>query len=327
MLGNITSPGLLLTPFWVAFIASSLVALPSLRLLMRLKSRQTVSEYVPEHAQKQGTPTMGGIIIVVGSAIGLIASLALPVRLASIVDFLPIQALLPYLLLIAGFAAIGFVDDFVVPRLIEGKRGLGWKQKFGLEILFGALAMWFVPGTTLASGAAAVFLILFFSNAYNFVDGMDAMAGGVGIFLLLGLAMLDRGQTMISMTALAIVGAFIPFLVLNAPPAKVFMGDVGSLPIGACAGLMVYQLGSKSSGNDLPLLLISGVMAVQLIPVPIQIASVKLFKRRVFTMTPVHHGFQKNGIAETRIVWAFILGQFMLSAAAISAQWYMGNGQ
>ncbi len=294
---------------------------------MRLNSRQTVSEFVPEHAAKQGTPTMGGLIVAFGMLVGLLFFIAHGGPYAA--------QLLPYLVLLVGFAAIGFVDDFVIPRVMKGKRGLGWKQKFALQILFVAGAMMLYPGVTWQIGLVAGFSILFFANAYNFTDGMDGMAGGVGIFLLIGLAALNKGHLesgpdeVLLVAVLAIAG-LIPFLWLNAPPAKIFMGDVGSLPIGAWIGLIVYRLTTAPKLGPLAipplaLALISVVMVLELVPVPIQIASVKLFKRKVFSFTPIHHAFQKKGIPETRVAWGFILAQLVLSLAAITAQAAFSN--
>jgi phospho-N-acetylmuramoyl-pentapeptide-transferase len=331
----------LVLSFWVAFGASAALAFPILQALIGLKSRQVVSQYVPEHSQKQGTPTMGGLIVVFGALFGLVAvacSAGLPAVWPNLAQPFPggstawpidskILFLWPYLVLLVGYAAIGFLDDFVVPRVLSGKRGLGWKQKLGLEILIAALAMAYYPGATISACVVRVFVILFFSNAYNFLDGMDGLAGGVGIFLLIGLAMLDRGQTMVTYCALVLIGGIVPFLALNAPPAKVFMGDVGSLPIGAWIGVMVLQLAASATANPISLVLISLVLVVELVPVPLQIASVKLRKKRLFMMTPIHHGFEKKGIAETRVVWGFILCQLMFSAASVSVQWYLVDGR
>jgi phospho-N-acetylmuramoyl-pentapeptide-transferase len=144
----------------------------------------------------------------------------------------------------------------------------------------------------------------------------------------------------VAVTAAALCGGIIPFLFLNAPPARVFMGDFGSLPIGAVLGFLTAFLAGQFSGstvfpavgivgspapefwigNDsrsyLPLALLGFVMAAELIPVPIQIASVKLFKRKVFPFTPIHHAFERAGWKETRVVWSFILVQLLATAAA-----------
>ena len=298
--------------FWPSFAVAALLALPILKLLIGLKSRQTVSQFVPEHQKKQGTPTMGGLIILVGVVAGLVT-----IQLNGFANTLP------YLLLFVGFAAVGFVDDFVVPRLFKNKRGLGWKQKLLMQIVLAAAVVYIADFKTPGPIALGVFLILFFSNAYNFADGLDALAGSIGIFLFLGLVVIARivGNVAVPAVSFCLIGAFIPFLMLNAPPAKVFMGDVGSLPIGASIGLMYMQIGTDTA--RIPVLVaalgvLSVMMAAELIPVPLQIASVKLLKKKIPFKTPIHHGFESMGWPETRIVWRFAMVQLICTAAAIT---------
>ena len=309
----------LLTPFWVAFVASAIAALPVYKSLLALKSRQTVSQHAPEgHQKKQGTPTMGGIIIL----IGVMATLLW-------VGQTDIFVIAPLLVLLLGFGAIGFVDDFVVPRLMAGKRGLGWMQKLALQIAFsvGAGLCAGMPPTALAM---FTFVILFWSNAYNFADGMDANASLISLGLSVGFFLISLAQpnTVPDIAALAIAGATIPFLYLNAHPAKVFMGDVGALPIGALYGVSFWGLiTNPASGHmSVPILglvavLISLVMIAELVPVPIQIFSVKVFKRKVFPYTPIHHAFEKAGMPETRVVAMFAIVQLLASLAAATIYW------
>lgn len=334
-----------LLPFWSAFLASALVAYPVWRVLLAVKSRQTVSQFAPEgHQKKQGTPTMGGIIIVIGAVVALVAYsafLAPPPPGEAIWE----KWFGACAILLLGFAAIGFIDDFVVPRLIKGKRGLGWKQKIVMQVVLAVVATSCLTGWHItAQSALYVFLILFASNAYNFLDGLDALAGSVLLALCGGLAVLAAtapmgGEIRIVLTAL--MGATIPFLFLNAPPAKIFMGDVGSLPIGAILGLVFATLAWPTSGGwtfytpystlaapsgptdfngsmILPLLVIGFVLIAELVPVPMQIFSVKVFKRKIFPYTPIHHAFEKKGWAETRVVWHFLLAQILLAAFAYS---------
>lgn len=302
--------------FFLALAAAVLAAAPVLRMLQALKSRQTVSQYAPEsHQVKQGTPTMGGILILVGILVA-----------AVVVGEGGAPALVALWML--GFALIGFADDFVVPRLLAGKRGLGWKQKFGAQA---AIAVLTVPGLgwewSAANVAVAVFVVLFFCNAFNFSDGLDGLAGSLGIVMALGFgalaALSEVGMWVAVFGALA--GAIVPFLYLNAPPAKVFMGDVGSLPIGAafgigaCGLLWPRGLGHAAEIWVAPgLALLSLVMIAELVPVPLQVLSVKLTGRRLFLMTPIHHAFEKRGWPETRIVFAFVLVQFAVAVAAIA---------
>jgi len=324
--------------FWVAFAIAAILAYPVFRTLLALKSRQTVSQYAPEgHQVKQGTPTMGGIIMGLG--------------------FLIWGAIhwggdrtndgIGYWLLFLGFMLIGFIDDFVVPRLLKGKRGLGWKQKILMQLVVAGGVAWFLKPDPVIAGFL-LFTILFFSNAYNFSDGLDGLAGTLGLLIFGGLGVLGlfvNEPRELSVVCFAICATYLPFLYLNAPPAKVFMGDVGSLPLGAVMGLMVGQLSldwemalpsayPRSSTTHLSpwfhmegvwnmtmicaLSLLSIVMIAELIPVPLQIFSVKVFKRKLFPYTPIHHAFEKAGWPESRVVWRFAFVQALCTAAAIA---------
>lgn len=305
--------------FWIGFLGAGISAWPIFRALVQFKSRQTISQYAPEgHQAKQGTPTMGGLIV----AAGVIVWLVFWLPHANTKDTAA------YLGLFLGFAIIGFVDDYVVPRLLAGKRGLGWKQKIlmqiGMSILV-ALSLKMDFGVS----CVVIFLILFFSNAYNFSDGLDGLAGTLGL-LLFGavgvLGLLLGAPAALSLTSFAICGAYLPFLFLNAPPAKIFMGDVGSLPLGAVLGLFVAQLamadapgaGPWSFGVIGALVVLSIVMICELVPVPLQILSVKVRKKKLFPYTPIHHAFEKAGWPESRVVWRFAFVQAVCSAAAVA---------
>ncbi len=309
---------------FVAALASFVLALvfaPLVyRLLLKTQSRQKVSEFVPEHAAKEGTPTMGGFIVLIG--------------LAGAFWFVPRGEILTPLVLVVGFALIGFVDDYIVPRLAAGTRGLGWKQKFFLQVVIAAAA--YVLGGVTDAGALAflIFFVMFFANAYNFADGMDSLAGGLAVMIALGLAVVGRMSMLDADTEMAVLAlmaglaaASVPFLFYNAPPAKVFMGDVGALPVGALLGWAFLEVGRPSPfvPNDLNLyatVLIALVLVAELVPVPLQVLSVKLRKgKRLFPRTPIHHAFQHAGWPETRVVWLFHLVQAVLVAVAVGVLW------
>ncbi|MFQ3587011.1 MAG: hypothetical protein SNJ74_09505 [Fimbriimonadaceae bacterium] len=302
----------------VAFGVSAIAAAPVLRLLIALKSRQTVSRHLPGHQGKSGTPTMGGLIVVLGLAAAILATPALERSL---------------LVLVLGFAVIGFWDDFVVPRLWPGKRGLGWKEKLILQFAVTGGWVWLAgaasAGAEVAFGAG--FVVLFWANAYNFADGLDGLAAGLGIWIALGIAACAFvvGMPSLALVALALVAAMVPFAFLNAPPAKVFMGDVGSLPVGALLGALLVGLVAV---EPQPLVwvaagLLSLIMAVELVPVPLQILSVKIRKKRLFPKTPIHHALEDAGWPETRIVSGFVLAQVVLSAAAAGAVLFSASRQ
>lgn len=336
----------LVPAFWIAFVASALLAYPIWQLLIRLRSRQTVSEYAPEtHQVKQGTPTMGGIILVAGSFLSLAyfaieGSNRLPFQESD--DLRGPNLPLIAAVLLVGFALIGFIDDFLVPRLIKGKRGLGWKQKILMQLVIAGAASWiFTGGAFDFRFVVSIFLILFFSNAYNFSDGLDALSGTLLLGLCLGLGGIAIAVHDVSaaLVVAPLAASAIPFLYLNAPPAKVFMGDVGSLPIGAVLGLVAVDLASTfrivPQGDFqvsyirewswialAPVAIASLMMVAELVPVPLQILSVKLFKRKLFPYTPIHHAFEKAGWKETRVVGMFALTQLVLSLIAISLAFF-----
>lgn len=313
---------------WTSLGASAIAAAPILKLLIALKSRQTISQYAPEgHQAKQGTPTMGGLIIVVG----VLAALTV-CWFRGLADS---RSVLSALVAVIGFGAIGFIDDFVVPRVWTGKRGLGWKQKIIMQFVVAIPCAIILLGSAAStlSIAVATFLILFFCNAYNFSDGLDGLAGTLGLLLCAGLTTMGwlLGVPNVPVLALGLAGAFIPFLALNSPPARVFMGDVGSLPIGGLIGLLVCSLVFREGGLSdflVPwcITVMSGVMLVELLPVPLQIFWVKVFKKRLFSFTPIHHAFEKKGWPESRVLWTFGLTQLVLVALSISILVFAGPG-
>ncbi len=319
-------------PAIISLLVGAVAAKPVLSTLIALKSRQTINKHAPEgHQKKQGTPTMGGIISLIGMAVGLsIAAIQgwggdSPARVWSMLGLLVL------------FGIIGFVDDYVIPKMMPGKRGLGWIPKLAMQVPVAAIP-WLFTGDfgakdPLAAGLV-VLTVLFFTNAYNFSDGLDGLAGtlllGIAAFFA-GLGLL-KGDAFLVMSGTVLAGGIIPFLYLNAPPAKVFMGDVGALAIGAVIGHLfayVFSRGAVSgtlfSGLEIVGLAFAMFMMIaELIPVPLQIASVKLFKRKLFPYTPIHHAFEKAGWPETRVVFSFALTQLVCTLIALA--FYAGNG-
>lgn len=299
---------------------------------------------------------MGGLIILVGVFVGLPLLTNGP-----LVWFGPNNNLAVGVLVLL-FALIGFIDDFVVPRLMPGKRGLGWKQKICMQVLAALIPMLMLGlGSQPMMLGLAVFLILFFGNAYNFADGLDGLAGTIlvgQIVGILGLGLVRYGHVPHEFGVLvALLGGVLAFLLWNAPRAKVFMGDVGSLPIGAVLGAIWFVVPESFRDGRLPsdlaprLNSLSWVVAVsvwsipmicELVPVPLQVFSVKVFKKKLFPFTPIHHAFEeiklKTGETEesesykervktsprwahwpeTRIVFTFAIFQLLCSMLAIT---------
>ncbi len=276
-----------------------------------MKSRQTVSKFLGEtHQAKQGTPTMGGLIIVFGATAGM---------LATNTDWHLIALFL-------GFAFIGFADDYIVPKLMPGKRGLGWIPKLAMQIGVCLACLLTVPESTPLEVGVTTFLVLFMANAYNFADGLDGLAGSLFIVLAFGILILHPSAAegiALPFALLAIVGGTIPFLFLNAPPARVFMGDVGSLAIGSILGVsasfLVFTAGDSTcpTGFYIAVGVLFFVMIAELVPVPLQILSVKLRKgKRLFPRTPIHHTFEVYKWPESRITWSFVLVQIVCALTA-----------
>jgi phospho-N-acetylmuramoyl-pentapeptide-transferase len=305
-----------LESFAIALGINAVLAYPVYRLLLAMRSRQTIDPHAPEgHQKKQGTPTMGGLMILVGLMAALVWT----------------QPHLGTILLVVGFGAIGFVDDYVVPRMMPGKRGLGWKQKLAMQVLLSVAVVMVGPGAPrdawwIAFGALT---IIFFSNAYNFADGLDWLAGTLLIAYCLGAFFLTSifPSTLANEQAIvsSMLGAILPFMYLNAPPAKVFMGDVGSLPIGALIGYLNFTVlygnrnGSTPNGALFGLLFILGlVLVLELVLVPIQVFYYKRTKKRIFPATPIHHAFEVKGMPERRIVALFFAVQIFLSVAVVA---------
>jgi len=323
----------LLKVFWISFAASAIVAWPIYRWL-KGTVKQKIDPYAPEtHQAKQGTPTMGGLIILVGAVVGYcsIPNFA-PREPGSVKGDLSLAFHgLALIILLVGLGLIGFADDFIVPRVFAGKRGLGWKQKLIPEILAATLASYATYGERWGAIVFAAFCVLFYSNAFNFADGLDGLAGSIWAGLTLGLVLLLAAPNYFAISAviIAILGGAVVFLWLNAPPAKVFMGDVASLPLGAVLGYAVSQLllpaGWKGGPLAMqtpmivPILILSLLMIAELVPVPMQVAYYKLTKgKRLFPATPIHHGFEKKGWPESRVTWTFALFQLLLSLAAVT---------
>lgn len=295
---------------------AAVVAYPIWLLLLKMRARQTVSQYVAEHAHKQGTPTMGGLMILAGFVGYLIAAGSRWELIAFTV----------------AFAFIGFFDDYVVPRMFPGKRGLGWGQKLVLQTVVAAGSMALLSSSPVVIGVGT-FALLYFSNAYNFADGLDWLAGTILFAYVAGLLFLvPAGSWQQDLAGL--LGAAVPFMVLNRPKAKLFMGDVGSMFIGAWLGLAsltllgpAYQFGLRpgEAAGTTPavsaalgvIMLLSLVLSIELIPVPLQILSVKLRGKRLFPPTPIHHAFQRAGWKETRIVALFFGVQVVCSLLAV----------
>ncbi|SMB96435.1 Phospho-N-acetylmuramoyl-pentapeptide-transferase [Desulfonispora thiosulfatigenes DSM 11270] len=283
-------------------------------VLRRLKFGQTVRSDGPEsHLQKQGTPTMGGVMFFFGLTLGTI--------FIAKDNFYTIILLLFTL----GFGLIGFIDDFI--KIVK-KRSLGLKAKDKIlgQLVLSILLAW-VSVNYLGRGTDIIIPItgqhidlgLFYlpfvilvamgtSNAVNLTDGLDGLAAGVTLFVALGFVIIGFGQQLFSITifAMALVGSCLGFLFFNINPAKVFMGDTGSLALGGALAAMAVL-----TKTELILPIMGLVYVIETLSVIIQVVFFKLTKRRIFLMSPIHHHFELKGWSEQKVVLTF------WSAAAI----------
>jgi phospho-N-acetylmuramoyl-pentapeptide-transferase len=338
--------------FIFGFIAAFLLAsLPGRRLIARLRALQigqNISEDAPQtHTKKQGTPTMGGLLIHFGLTLVMLAYIGFfqwDMHRHLIGDL----KLLPLLLLTLAFGAIGFLDDYL--SLKRGKNlGLRAREKFLAQCLVAALfVLWLalnsVPGTTLVNIAPVqlgyyrpialygfyylfcLLLIVGFSNATNFADGLDGLSAGLNLITALALAVLvssaESTDSSVAFFCVALAGSLAGFLWWNAHPARVFMGDTASLAIGA--GLAGAAIMGK---QEVGFLVASLVCWVELVSVIIQVLVFKYRRRRrgldyakthrVFLRTPLHHHFEELGWPETQVVLRFWLAGLVCAALAL----------
>ena len=326
-----------------AFLITAVLGIAVIPLLKRLKFGQSIKEIGPVwHKKKQGTPTMGGVLFIAGIA----GSMAL---VAVILAIMPagnkngareIAGVAGGAFIALAFGFIGFMDDYI--KVVK-KRNLGLtaKQKFLLQLIVGSVFLFIEyisgkQGTTftvpffngqldfgLLYWPAALILIVGMVNAVNLTDGIDGLCGSVTFIVAVCLMICSKlvGLNGYAALSAALAGSCLGFLVWNLHPAKVFMGDTGSLFLG---GLIC----AVSFGINYPLLLLPmGIIYIlECLSVIIQVISFKTTGKRVFKMSPIHHHFELCGWSEVKIVTVFssITAVFSISAVIWLAD-YVGQ--
>ncbi|GIP48166.1 phospho-N-acetylmuramoyl-pentapeptide-transferase [Paenibacillus sp. DXFW5] len=300
--------GLILLTIGVSFILAVISAPLVIPLLRRLKFGQQIRGEGPQsHLKKAGTPTMGGMIILLAFTLAYLKFSVVNT------DF--------YVLLVAtlGFGLVGFLDDYIK---IVFKRSLGLtpRQKLIGQLLFSGIMCVLliseghstaisVPGTQFALDWGPwfyypfiVIMMMAVTNAVNFTDGVDGLLSGVSAIALGAFAVIAMQVTSLpaAVCAAAMIGAVLGFLVFNAHPAKVFMGDTGSLGIGGAIGAIAIV-----TKTELLFLVIGGIFVIEMLSVVIQVVSFKTRGKRVFKMSPIHHHFELSGWSEWRVVVTF----------------------
>ena len=321
-----------------ALFLSFLLGPALIRALARLRMGQPIREIGPAHQSKAGTPTMGGLLILL--------ALAVVVLLWSELDNRAVWIVLG---LTVGYGVLGFVDDYrkVTRRSSDGvsaRAKLFWQflLAFGVALAIylqpgfrGELSVPFFKDVTPHLGILyipfAMLVIVAFSNAVNLTDGLDGLAIGpvmitAGTFLLLAYAAGNKtiaeylaiayvpGAGQLAIFCGALVGGGLGFLWFNTYPAQLFMGDVGSLALGGALGTIAVLV-----QQEILLLVVGGIFMLEMFSVMIQVASFKLTGKRVFLMAPIHHHYEKQGWAEQKIVVRFWIVSIILALVALSS--------
>jgi phospho-N-acetylmuramoyl-pentapeptide-transferase len=322
MSGHLT-PAQIAVPILGAVLLVLALGAPTIRLLGKAGAGQRVRDDGPQrHLQKEGTPTMGGLLIV-GAAV--VAAAAAGRWLHGGLSF-GMGALLAAMV---AFATIGAADDWM--KIRRGRSlGLRARYKLLLQIVVSAAFVYALAGhrslaaASVTPPAARALTPLWFafwvvavtatSNAVNLSDGLDGLATGLCAIASAGFALiaLKAGEEAIATAGLALAGACLGFLFFNRHPARVFMGDVGSLALGGALAVMAAWL-------DSPLALI-GLCLVPFIEagsVVVQVVSFKATGKRVFKMSPLHHHFELVGWSEQRVVLSFWLVALVAAAAVV----------
>lgn len=324
-----------------ALLLSFIIGPGMIRWLTRLKVGQAIRSDGPQtHLVKKGTPTMGGTMILFSVAVSVV-----------LWGDLTNHYLLIVTLTMLAFGVIGFIDDYkkVVYR---DPKGMSAKHKYLLQSLIGFIAAYalftmatvpaetdllipYMKDTVIHLGAWTIllsyFVIVGTSNAVNLTDGLDGLAimptvmisGALGVFAYLsGNAVFSNylnipyipGVSEITIFAAALVGAGLGFLWYNAHPAQVFMGDVGSLSIGAALGVMAIAV-----KQELVLVIMGGVFVAETLSVILQVGSYKLRGKRIFLMAPLHHHFEQKGWHESTVIVRFWIVTIILVLVGLAS--------
>jgi phospho-N-acetylmuramoyl-pentapeptide-transferase len=324
--------------FFIAFLVTLFLLPKYMAWAIAKKTHQPINKYVPNHANKANTPTMGGAIFVMATLIALLltADFSNPYIHAGVIA-------------LVGFALVGFQDDLGKVLKADNLAGLSARGKLLLQGVIGAMVVMYLvivadfPTTIyvpflkepLFDGGIYfaipfwVFIFLAVSNAVNLTDGLDGLATVPSIFSLASLGIIVyltghaifsgylylpniKGVGEVSLLAASLSGALLGFLWYNCYPAEVFMGDTGSLAIG---GSLAYM--AIIGKSEVLLVVIGFIFLIETISVILQVGSYKLRKKRIFLMAPIHHHFEMKKWAENKIIVRFWMIAFMSNILAL----------
>ena len=308
----------------LGFVIAIVVGILIIPVLKKLKAGQNVSRFINKrHLKKEGTPTIGGLIFIIPP---IVAVLLLYLRGSIELSYNLIITIFVFL----SYALLGFIDDFLKIRYHNNK-GLSTITKLVAQ-LFIAVIFYTIyksnGGTTVlevslfgikwdlgfAYGLFILFLLVGTTNAVNISDGLDGLCGGLSIMAFLAYGVISYGSDWIpgydgmAIFSFVLVGSLLGFLLFNSHPAKVFMGDTGSLALGGALATIAIL-----THHELSLALIGGVFVIEALSSLIQIISIRKFDKKVFLKAPLHHHFEELGWQETDIVKMFWTVGFLLA--------------
>ncbi len=311
--------GQFLVPLMSGFVITVIFMPLFIGYLRFKKEGQTIREEGPKwHAKKNGTPTMGGLLFIIAA---VVSSIWVGLFLKQLTN-----SLLIAMFILVLYGILGFSDDFIK---VFRKQNLGlraWQKLLG-QIIGGIvfIAVYFhegfstaleipVIGTISSNWFFCVFVLVWlvgFSNAVNLTDGIDGLVAGLATisFATYTIIAFRQNQIDVAIFGLSIIGGLLGFLIYNKKPAQIFMGDVRSLALGGALAAMSILLHREFS-----LLLVGLVYVIETASVMLQVGSFKLFHKRIFKMSPIHHHFEMSGWSEWRIDISFWLFSIICSA-------------
>ena len=306
--------GVALIFFVVSFMVTVLMLPKLIKYLHFLKFGQAIREEGPQsHMHKKGTPTMGGISFILATVFALI--------IAMFIDSSNIKYYIIFIYTTISFSIIGYIDDMLI--VVKKKNdGLAPRKKLMLQILFSIIFYVlvkfiyedinyiYIPGLEYQLNISYLYMIFVvfwqtgFSNAVNLTDGLDGLATSVTIITTSTFALLayKENNFPIFVFCLVLVGALIGFLLFNKNPAKIFMGDTGSLALGGILAAISIIL-----HKEIAFIFIGLVYILETLSVIIQVAYFKKTGKRIFKMSPLHHHFELSGYGEVKTVYLFVI--------------------
>ncbi|MDD3453799.1 MAG: phospho-N-acetylmuramoyl-pentapeptide-transferase [Bacilli bacterium] len=317
----------------MGFILTIILGVVLIPYLKKKKAKQTVSVFLKnKHKEKEGTPTMGGLIFMIPtSVITLFLILTEKIEYSS--------NLLIILFVFLGYGVLGFIDDYLIIKRNKNE-GLTEIQKLFGQLLI-AIIFFFIFMKTGHSpilnihtlgieihmgwlyGAFLLFMLVASSNAVNITDGLDGLAAGLSLIAFLAFGLISWSSTWvtgsgdIAVFCFILVGTLLGFLFYNTYPARIFMGDTGSLALGGTLASIAIL-----TNHEITFIIIAGVFIIETLVCIIQTGSIMYTGKKVFLMTPLHHHFEKLGWDERDIVKAFwFVGIILAMVGVLFAVW------